>query len=41
MEQLGGGGHQTMAACQMKNTGTQEAKEKLLEVLSKSTVKEN
>ena len=41
MEELGGGGHQTMAACQMKNTGTQEAKDKLFEVLSKTIAKEN
>ena len=33
MEALGGGGHQTMAATQLKNVSLEEAKEKLLEVL--------
>ncbi len=42
MEALGGGGHQTMAAAQLKNVSLEEAKERLLEVLedfsqSKST----
>lgn len=34
MEQLGGGGHQSMAATQMCDTTTVEAKEKLLSVLN-------
>jgi len=34
MEQLGGGGHQTMAATQIPNTTPEQAKEQLLEVLA-------
>lgn len=34
MEQLGGGGHQSMAATQMKDTTSVEAKKKLLSVLN-------
>ena len=34
MEQLGGGGHQTMAATQIKDVSTEQAKEQLLKVLS-------
>lgn len=34
MEQLGGGGHQTMAATQMQNISPEEAREQLLKVLS-------
>lgn len=40
MESLGGGGHQTMAACQMSNTGIEEALNKLYDCLNK-TLKEN
>jgi len=36
MEQLGGGGHLTNAACQLKNTTLQEAKERLVEVLKET-----
>ncbi len=35
MEQLGGGGHQTMAATQIPEVTLQEAKQKLLDVLAK------
>jgi len=34
MEQLGGGGHQMMAACQLENTGIAEARERLVEIIS-------
>ena len=33
MEQMGGGGHQTMAATQLKGCTIQEAKEQLLLIL--------
>ena len=33
MEALGGGGHQTMAAVQLKDVSLQEAKEQLVNVL--------
>ena len=33
MEALGGGGHQTMAATQLKGVTLEEAKEQLIEVL--------
>lgn len=36
MEALGGGGHQTMAACQMKDTGIEELKSKLVNELNKT-----
>lgn len=35
MEELGGGGHQTMAAAQLVGVSLQEAKEKLIEVIKK------
>ncbi len=38
MEQLGGGGHQTMAACQLENTGIAEAREKLVSIISELDV---
>ena len=34
MEQLGGGGHQTMAACQMEGVSTAEARERLVSIIS-------
>ncbi len=34
MEALGGGGHQTMAACQMENISMAEAREKLLSIIN-------
>ena len=34
MESLGGGGHQTMAACQLENVSMAEAREKLLSVIN-------
>lgn len=34
MEALGGGGHQTMAACQMENVSLAEAREKLVSILN-------
>ncbi|MBA4494089.1 DHH family phosphoesterase [Paenactinomyces guangxiensis] len=36
MEEMGGGGHLTNAACQLKNTTIQETKERLLEVLKET-----
>ena len=33
MEALGGGGHQTMAAVQLRGVSLEEAKEKLIETL--------
>ncbi len=38
MEQLGGGGHQTMAACQLENTGIAEARERLVSIISELDV---
>lgn len=38
MEQLGGGGHQTMAACQLENTSIAEAREKLVSIISELDV---
>ena len=38
MEQLGGGGHQTMAACQLENTGIAEAREKRVSIISELDV---
>ena len=38
MEQLGGGGHQTMAACQLENTSIDEAREKLVSIISELDV---
>lgn len=35
MESLGGGGHQSMSACQMPDTSLEEAKEKLLKAIDK------
>ena len=35
MEQLGGGGHQTMAATQLKDITFDEAREKLLEAIDR------
>lgn len=35
MEALGGGGHQAMAACQLKNTTIEQAKEKLKKAIDK------
>ena len=40
MESLGGGGHQTMAACQISDAGTEEALNRLFDCLNKS-LKEN
>lgn len=34
MEALGGGGHQTMAACQIENISIAEARERLLSILN-------
>ena len=34
MEALGGGGHQTMAACQLENTSIAEARERLLSIIN-------
>ena len=34
MEALGGGGHQTMAACQMENVSIAEARERLLSIIN-------
>lgn len=34
MEALGGGGHQTMAACQLENVSTEEARERLLSIIN-------
>ena len=34
MERLGGGGHQTMAACQMEGVSTAEARERLVSIIS-------
>lgn len=34
MEQLGGGGHQTMAACQLKDTTIEEARERLVNIVN-------
>ena len=36
MESLGGGGHQTMAAGYIPNTELEDAKQKLIEILSKT-----
>lgn len=38
MEQLGGGGHQTMAACQLENTTIAEARERLVSIISELDV---
>ena len=38
MEQLGGGGHQTMAACQLENTSMAEAREQLVSIISELDV---
>ena len=38
MAQLGGGGHQTMAACQLENTSIDEAREKLVSIISELDV---
>jgi len=38
MEALGGGGHQTMAACQLENVSMAEAREKLLSIISESDI---
>ena len=38
MEQLGGGGHQMMAACQLENTGIAEARERLVGIISELDV---
>ncbi len=38
MEQLGGGGHQTMAACQLENMSIAEAREKLVSIISELDV---
>lgn len=38
MEQLGGGGHQTMAACQLENTSLAEARERLVAIISELDV---
>ncbi len=38
MEQLGGGGHQTMAACQLENTSIAEARERLVSIISELDV---
>lgn len=38
MEKLGGGGHQTMAATQIKDTTTDEAKEKLKAVINEAVI---
>ena len=35
MEQLGGGGHQTMAAAQLKNVTSEEAKKLLIGLIEK------
>jgi len=35
MEQMGGGGHQTMAGCQIKNTSYEEVKKQLVEEINK------
>ena len=34
MEQLGGGGHQTMAACQLEGVSPAEARERLVSIIS-------
>lgn len=34
MEKMGGGGHQTMAAAQLKGTTMEAAREKLVEIVS-------
>ena len=39
MEALGGGGHQTMAACQLENTGMAAAREKLVSIISELEIK--
>ena len=41
MEALGGGGHQTMAACQMKDVEINRLKEMLISELDKIQLKEN
>ncbi len=41
MEQLGGGGHQTMAATQMRGITSEQAKNQLLEVLAETATEEN
>ena len=41
MEALGGGGHQTMAACQIKDTDLATLKELLISELDRLSVKEN
>ena len=38
MEELGGGGHQTMAATQIENISIQEAKERLMKAIDKRSV---
>ena len=35
MEQLGGGGHQTMAGAQLKNTELEDAKRQLIEIVTR------
>ena len=35
MEQLGGGGHVTEAACQLSDVSLQEAREQLLKIINK------
>lgn len=39
MEQMGGGGHMTMAGAQMKNTKISEVREKLVDIISKIDIK--
>ncbi len=38
MEALGGGGHQTMAACQLENLSIAEAREKLLSIINEMEI---
>ena len=39
MEQMGGGGHMTMAGAQFKNTKISEVREKLVDIISKIDIK--
>lgn len=39
MEKLGGGGHQTMAACQLEGVSIEEARERLLTIINETEIK--
>ena len=39
MEQMGGGGHMTMAGAQLKDSKMSEVREKLVDIISKIDIK--